>query len=192
MEKYSEIIKQRSVPGVIIFDSEGKLRYANQDSRDLLPALCRGEREGDKQGVGLPSDLAEFVYKMVSEPIPNDPFDEPFIRSAVISSGWGIPLSLRGFLLTPHQKRDGNHQYMVLVEIVVENREIDFFQLKKRVAITDREIEILRMVCAGCSNQEIAAKLYISNYTVKDHIRHLKTKFNVSSRNLLVATVKNR
>ena len=81
---------------------------------------------------------------------------------------------------------------MVLVEMVVENREIDLSRLKKRFTITDREMEILKLVSAGCSNQEIAAKLFISNHTVKDHIRHLKSKLNVSSRSLLIAAVKNR
>lgn len=53
-------------------------------------------------------------------------------------------------------------------------------------------MEVLTLVCAGCSNQEIAERLFISAYTVKDHLKNLKAKIGVSSRSLLVATLKNR
>jgi DNA-binding CsgD family transcriptional regulator len=194
MGNLTEILNRRSAPGVILFDATGTLRYVNQDARELIPSL-NGEVKGGKNPVSpLPSNLGTFVEKMVSQPVPDNPFTEPFLYSAVIDSSWGVPLSLRGFLLSPNGNgnEDGNHQYLVLVEMIVENREINLFEIRKRFGLSDRESEVLQLVCAGCSNQEISNRLFISKYTVKDHIKHLKSKLGVQSRNLMVATINNR
>jgi LuxR family maltose regulon positive regulatory protein len=48
--------------------------------------------------------------------------------------------------------------------------------------LSDREMEVLRLIAAQMSNQEIADALVISINTVKTHIRRLYDKLNVSSR----------
>ena len=48
--------------------------------------------------------------------------------------------------------------------------------------LSDREMEVLRLIAAQMSNQEIADALVISVNTVKTHIRRLYGKLNVSSR----------
>jgi LuxR family maltose regulon positive regulatory protein len=48
--------------------------------------------------------------------------------------------------------------------------------------LTPREVEILRLIVAGCSNREIAARLVVSEPTVKTHVAHILQKLNVSSR----------
>jgi LuxR family maltose regulon positive regulatory protein len=48
--------------------------------------------------------------------------------------------------------------------------------------LTLRELEVLKLIEAGCSNQEIAAELVISIPTVKRHISNIYTKLGTSSR----------
>jgi LuxR family maltose regulon positive regulatory protein len=47
---------------------------------------------------------------------------------------------------------------------------------------TPRELEVLQLIKAGCSNQEIASRLVISPATLKRHITNLYAKLGVGSR----------
>jgi LuxR family transcriptional regulator, maltose regulon positive regulatory protein len=53
--------------------------------------------------------------------------------------------------------------------------------------LSEREVEILRLVAAGMSNAEIAARLYITVGTVKVHVHNISEKLNTSSRTKAVA-----
>ena len=48
--------------------------------------------------------------------------------------------------------------------------------------ITAREMEVLRLIAMGLSNNEIAEELFISLATVKRHVTNLYGKLGVSSR----------
>ncbi|CAJ59965.1 MULTISPECIES: response regulator transcription factor [Frankia] len=48
--------------------------------------------------------------------------------------------------------------------------------------LTDREMEVLRLVAKGMNNRDIAKQLYISENTVKNHIRNILEKLQLHSR----------
>ncbi|MCG8499453.1 MAG: response regulator transcription factor [Firmicutes bacterium] len=53
---------------------------------------------------------------------------------------------------------------------------------KNQKLLTKREIEVLELIAEGMLNKEIAAKLYISEKTVKNHVSNIFKKLNVSDR----------
>ena len=54
------------------------------------------------------------------------------------------------------------------------------------VTLSDRELQIIDLVAAGLTNQEIAAKLEISKRTVDNHISNILTKTRPDNRVALV------
>jgi two-component system NarL family response regulator len=48
--------------------------------------------------------------------------------------------------------------------------------------LTDRELEVLNLVARGLNNREIARDLYISENTVKNHVRNILEKLQLHSR----------
>ena len=49
-------------------------------------------------------------------------------------------------------------------------------------ALSDRELEVLRLVAGGASNKEAAARLFISEATIKTHLLHIYGKLGVRDR----------
>ncbi|MGH0052757.1 MAG: response regulator transcription factor, partial [Sphaerochaetaceae bacterium] len=60
----------------------------------------------------------------------------------------------------------------------------------KGYGLSFREEEVLQLVAAGFSNQEIAKQLYISTNTVKTHIKNIYAKMGVNNRLQLFSLLK--
>ena len=48
--------------------------------------------------------------------------------------------------------------------------------------LTQREVEVLRLIATGKTNREIGEELYISFRTVGNHVRNILTKTNTTNR----------
>lgn len=48
--------------------------------------------------------------------------------------------------------------------------------------LTDREVEILRLLAKGLSRRETAAALFLSEHTVRHHLEHIYNKLGVTTR----------
>jgi DNA-binding NarL/FixJ family response regulator len=57
-----------------------------------------------------------------------------------------------------------------------------------RESVTGRELEVLSLLARGMSNKEIGVLLYISESTVKSHLRSIFAKLNALSRTEAIAT----
>jgi DNA-binding NarL/FixJ family response regulator len=53
--------------------------------------------------------------------------------------------------------------------------------------LTKREVDVVRLVAEGLSNQQIARRLVVSEATVKTHLNHVLSKLDVDGRPGLVA-----
>jgi ATP/maltotriose-dependent transcriptional regulator MalT len=55
------------------------------------------------------------------------------------------------------------------------------------ITLSVRELEVLRLISIGLSNQAIAERLFISEHTVHRHVANTLTKLSVPSRSAAVA-----
>jgi DNA-binding CsgD family transcriptional regulator len=74
----------------------------------------------------------------------------------------------------------------------VQEGKITFDLLCTKHDISPREKDIMREICNGLSNQQIADKLFISLQTVKDHTSRIYYKTNCTGRAQLITMVNGR
>jgi DNA-binding CsgD family transcriptional regulator len=67
--------------------------------------------------------------------------------------------------------------------------EIDEQQIET-LGLTEREMEVLRLIASGLSNVEIGEKLFVSENTVKTHVSNLFVKLDVKRRTQAVTRAK--
>jgi DNA-binding NarL/FixJ family response regulator len=66
-------------------------------------------------------------------------------------------------------------------------------QVDPAVALSDRELDVLLLICKGLSNQEIADKLFISKRTVDHHRASLLTKTDTrNAASLVIYAIKHK
>ena len=112
---------------------------------------------------------------------------------AVIFTALGIWLALK---LSKPKIETVVVEKLVLSEVEVEvyvNRNENFIldtSLVSQLELSKRELEILSLLAQGNSNQEIAAKLFVSLSTVKTHIQNLFEKLDVKRRTQAVEKAK--
>jgi len=83
------------------------------------------------------------------------------------------------------------HRGEALLDPSVQRRLLEGFSSTSSTehpdGLTDREVDVLRLIAGGFSNQEIASRLFISEATVKTHINNIFSKANLRDRGQAVA-----
>ena len=169
------VLKKRTVPGIMIFDGDNVLLYSNKEAFDMLPGP-RKTRVTDDKSMDVINKLCAVVRNSGDCP-----------QFAILHDASGPSCSVRSFFVNNIERNQGH--IMVLMERIIEKHEIDFQDVMKRFDLTNREAEVLRLVSDGLSNRELSQRLFISEYTVKDHIKKLMKKMGASSRAVIMKKV---
>jgi DNA-binding CsgD family transcriptional regulator len=83
-----------------------------------------------------------------------------------------VPYSLRAFLLGRNSNESPTH-VLILIEKVVERREANLRNARTKFGLSRRELQIAADVAQGLSIKKLGARLFISEYTVKDHLKKI-------------------
>lgn len=75
----------------------------------------------------------------------------------------------------------------LLTAFLLDPEPIDGAAVRGETDLSERELEVLRLIAAGLSNKKIMEKLYISLSTVKTHLRNIYSKLDTHSRTEAVA-----
>ena len=136
-----------------------------------------GGPEGVASAVGLARELSPQASVVVLGPSPDPELARAAVRAGArgfLHSGMppeqvarALSVALSGEVVLPRE---------LLKELVAVERPADLSALR------ERQREILALVAEGLSNAEIASKLYLSESTVKQHLRRAYKTLGVKNR----------
>lgn len=178
----SLIVRKRSIPGVFIFNREMQMLHSNS---------CAGAMVGPPDGaqfLDAAHPLMEAIFRLVERMggEPKNPLERRRQGSLLLETPEGV-LSVRAFHLKPSQRQQHDQLIAVLVEKVIEKRTVNLDKAGDDYALSPREVEVVGYICAGFANREIAARMFIAQYTVKDHIKKIMKKTGAKTRGEIVA-----
>lgn len=176
-----KLVKARTNPGILIFDTNNKLVYSNKEAFNFLPGL--------RKKIISPEilELCQRVRGKSRHHVQqeNDP------NCLIIDDATGVPCALRAFSIKERETGKKLSYVMVLVEKIVDRHlvDLDFEKLMEDFRLTKRETGVLRLIGEGFTNKEIARRLFIGEFTVKDHVKKIMDKMNLKSRSEVIASL---
>jgi DNA-binding CsgD family transcriptional regulator len=184
-----KIINQRSIPGTLIFDRNNRLLFLNKEAHDLLQTPARAKKGSHPVQSEIPKEILCLCDRMKERIDGRGFFPQGNGSSILLKHRSGSSWSARAFLLDRRGEGKEASHIMILLERVVEKHTVNLQEVALRCQLSLREVEVVGLVCEGLTNREIGEKLYISEHTVKDHLKNIMRKMKVATRNEIVAVL---
>jgi DNA-binding NarL/FixJ family response regulator len=163
-------LAERCRPDVILMD----VRMPRLDGIEATARILARTTEGGPRVLILTTfDLDDYVYAALRAGasgflLKDAPAEQLIEAIRVIGRGDAV--------LAPSVTR-------LLIEEVARRPAVDPAQVAPGLAdLTDRELEVLRLIARGRSNGEIAEELYLGEATVKTHVGRILTKLDLRDR----------
>lgn len=160
-------------------------------ARELVPDLVLMD-------IGMPGCDGLEATRRIKQELPAVTVVVLTVRDEEEKLFEAIKSGAQGYLLKNIRSRDildllrGAVQGQAAITPVLAGRMLEEFRRLSRqispdledetAALTHREQEVLSLVAEGATDKEIADRLYISQHTVKSHMRNILAKLHVSNR----------
>jgi len=120
--------------------------------------------------------------------------NESYIRDAfkIGINGYLFKLAdIEEFLKAVHKISEGEEYFgekvsKTLLKKYLSGDGLDNSKEDKRVFLTEREKEILKLIAEGFTSNEIGDKLFLSHYTIENHRKNMIQKFGIKNTTALV------
>jgi len=186
--KPSSLTKEQeyAATGIVLFNSTGQLLFMNQEAqlflRQLLPITTR------EQGTCLiPEDVHSVVRDLIARLMQCEiPKDCETLQVERLCFGPDQRLLLRG-LCIPDEPLARNSRFLVIIEKLHHKLECPDSNIQQRYHLTEREQMVIIYLMLGFTNKEIANRLNLSEYTVKEHLKRIMAKTKTTTRTGLLA-----
>ncbi|PZG36785.1 LuxR family transcriptional regulator [Spongiactinospora gelatinilytica] len=166
-------------PGLVLFDSSGEATSINEEARRHLASLPDGPSVPSALGVRLPIWIIGTALQARAIAFGRGRGGAR-VRIRTVDGRW---LTCHASCLTGPRGRPGP------VALVIEPAAASALaaMIAEAYGLTPRELEITQCAVRGLTVAEIAGRLLISPHTVRDHLKAVYGKAEVSGRGELVA-----
>lgn len=183
MDILSEIINQRSTSLIMVFDLTGQLLFCNREALKMRDALQKA-----REGTGSFIEAVCLLCKQLRRGTGTSEFVSGFAPGQLLSSGNpGTPYALRPFLLGHPGSGNFETHVLIMIERVIERHRVNVEKARREFHLTKREAEMVKLICEGFTNREIAENKFISQYTAKVPIKNIMKKMRAGSRNDVIS-----
>ncbi|MGE0077862.1 MAG: response regulator [Bacteroidales bacterium] len=172
------------------------------DGKSLMNGLAQEIPDVIFMDIKLPEDNGIMLTKLIKKKYPSIKIVALTMFGEIEYFNEMFDVGADGFLL---KSTDGGELEKAVKEVVAgqtyfAKEFLGFLSLKTKrntdqpinVNLSERELEVLKLICEGFSNNEIAEKLFISAHTVDGHRRNLIAKTGVKNApNLVLFALKN-
>jgi PAS domain S-box-containing protein len=171
---------ETSPAAIITVDERGFIELANRAAGDLM-----APRDGKLVGAPIAAFLPELHHALRWEEAPQ------FRASMQCQGHRGDSVSFTADVWFSTYKEGTSHKLAAIIADVTEEAEqasrlSSASENNERTALNNREMEVLRLLVQGLANKEIAARMDISESTVKNTLQQLFGKTHVRTRAQLV------
>jgi DNA-binding CsgD family transcriptional regulator len=180
-ERKQNAASRHQATGVVLFSSTGQLLFMNHEAqiyiRQLQPLTTR------ENGTCLiPEDVHTVVRELISQLMHCDhPKDCEAIQVERLCFAAGQRLLVRG-LCIPDVPLARNSRLLILMEELNQRLECSDANIQQRYHLTEREQMVIIYLMLGFTNKEIANRLNLSEYTVKEHLKRIMHKTKTRTR----------
>lgn len=187
-----EIIAQRAAPGILIFNLQSKLVYMNSEAHTIFSSPARTSNSKQNGHPFVPQEVYELCNHLKRRlKITGNGRPDSSVSAITVRHSPPIVYALRGMFFQDHEQA-GNHGakfFMVIIEKFSHARGMDLARAKELFHLSSRELEVAKLVLRGCSNKDMAEKLFVSEYTIKDHLKHIMKKMGVATRAKIMSKI---
>lgn len=150
----------------------------NGDEDDAIKVLILTLRD-NKEAV-----LAAFAAGADSYCMKDISFDNLLeaLRVTFGGNSWIDPAIAKIVLQQAQQTPEKVEQPIDSKTVAINAADAEYDQMIAAYPLTERELEVLKLIVEGCSNAIIAEKLYITVGTVKTHVRNILNKLCADDR----------
>ncbi|WP_149359421.1 helix-turn-helix transcriptional regulator [Lolliginicoccus suaedae] len=168
-----------AIPGVITLDPDGEVLSMSQSAGELLAELTMNRIDAGQHS-RLPGQAYMIVTLARARARGMHEAVRPVTRVQGASGRW---LTLRGDYTLSHSGELAN-----VVLVIEPSRPTEIMPLVvASYGLTAREQEVLTELTSGRASGEIAARLFISEHTVRDHVKSILSKTGTCSRGELMS-----
>jgi DNA-binding CsgD family transcriptional regulator len=159
--------------GVLLIDDDLRPQGFTQAARDWFELLKAREQA---ESTPLPTHVYALVGRLLAAEASDDPQRPPRVRVRTGDARWAIIEAAR---------MEGVPN-AIAVSVHAAGAEDILALVARAHGLTARERELVALVLEGLDTRELAARMFISSYTVKDHLKSVFDKLGVHSRRELV------